>query len=326
MEKVFENSDLVSVVIPVYNVKDFLEKCIESVVQQTYKNIEILLIDDGSTDGSDVICDKYCKKDNRIKVFHKKNGGLSDARNYGISKSTGKFITFIDSDDYVSDDYVEYLYELLIENKTNISACGHFILKNGKTLKKNIVNKKRFTKTEALNAILYDREIDICSWGKLYNKKLFDDIRFPKEKIFEDTGTTFQLFDKCDYISVGDECKYYYIIRSNSITTKEFNIKKMDLIEMTNNMCEYIIRKYPNLRLGCNRRTIWAYMSTYTKIVFTPKSKYIEEKKLIKNYIKNNRKIVLKDKNISRRDRLSLIIFLFGDNIFKIIWQLYKKI
>lgn len=326
MEKVSSFKELISIIIPIYNVEEYLEKCINSVINQTYKNIEIILVDDGSQDRCGMICDEYAKKDKRIKVIHKKNGGLSDARNNGIDIANGKYITFIDSDDYVSCDYVEYLYYILKKYSTRISCCGHYVCFDKKIISKTSLIEKKVSKIESLKDILYDKEIDICSWGKLYDSKLFENIRFPKGKLFEDTATTYLLFDLCDNISIGNKCKYYYIMRDNSITTQIFNLKKMDLIEMTNKMCSYIRTKYPILNAACNRRQIWAHMSTYVKIIYAEKKEFYQEKKYIKDYIKNNRKNVLMDKEISKRDIISLKIFGLGDFVFRISWKIYKAI
>ena len=262
---------LISIIVPVYNVENYLRKCIDSLISQTYKNLEIILVDDGSQDKCPNICDEYKDKDSRIVVIHKNNGGLSDARNFGIKYSCGKYVTFVDSDDYVENDYIEYLYNLLKEENTIISVCGHYICYDEKKIKKNASFTKKIDKVSALNDILYDKEVDLSSWGKLYSKELFDDISFPKGKIFEDTATTYLLFDKCNYISVGEKCKYYYVLRNNSITTTDFNLKKMELIEMTKKMCNLIEKKYPELKSGCKRRLMWAYLSTYIKIIYTPK-------------------------------------------------------
>ena len=324
MEKV--SKDLVSIVIPIYNVEKYLKKCLDTVLSQTYNNIEIILVDDGSPDSCGIICDEYANKDKRIKVIHKENGGLSDARNAGIDIAKGRYITFIDSDDYVSSDYVEYLFNTLKKYNSKISTCGHYICFDNKMIEKTSLKTKKVSKEEAMTDFLYDYDIDICSWGKLYDISLFESIRFPKGKIFEDSATTYKLFDLCDYIAVGKECKYYYIMRNDSITTKKFNLNKMDLIEMTEEMCTFLTKKYPSLKKACNRRLMWAYMSTYTKIVYTNKSEFKKEKKLIKDYIKNNRPKVLRDKNISKRDKISLIIFPFGDTFFKISWRFYKLI
>lgn len=324
MKNMINLNDLISIILPIYNVDSYLKKCIESVLNQTYSNIEIILVDDGSTDNSPLICDEYKKKDSRVRTIHKKNGGLSDARNCGINLSTGKYLTFIDSDDYVSEDYVEYLYNLIKKNNTKISCCGHYIVKKNKMYRKTASETKVFTKINALNAILYDEEIDLSSWGKMYEKSLFEDIKFPKGKFFEDTGTTYLLFDKCEGISVGKEIKYYYIIRNESITTKAFNKNKMDLITMTNKMVDFIELKYPELSAGCRRRIMWAYLSTYTKIVYTSKNKYLAEKKLLKSYIKKNKKEILKDNKIKKKDKIALLIFNFGDFFFKISWKFYK--
>ena len=310
MEKVSRENELISIVVPIYKVENYLEKCIISILNQSYKNFELLLIDDGSPDLCPKICDDYKNKDKRIKVFHKENGGLSDARNYGIEKAKGSLITFIDSDDYIDRDYIEYLYNLKKKFGVKISTCGHNICFDKKIIKKTSLRTEKVSLEVALYDILYDKEIDICSWGKLY----------------EDTATTYLLFEKCDYIGVGNECKYNYVMRKDSITTNSFNLKKMQLIDMTQIMCDYIYDKYPSLKCACTRRLMWSYLSTYTKIVHTPKNQYKNEKNKIKKFISSNRKNVLNDNNISKRDKVSLIIYPFGDLFFKISWKIYKII
>ena len=157
-----KKQDLISIVVPIYNVEKYLEKCINSIIIQTYKNIEIILVNDGSTDSSGKICDIYLKKDKRIKVIHKKNGGLSDARNVGIENAKGKYIAFIDSDDFIDSDFIEILYNLIIEYNADVSCCKCNVIykKNKKQQVEEKINI--FTNYEAINEMLYQ--------GKVYHQ------------------------------------------------------------------------------------------------------------------------------------------------------------
>ena len=154
--------DLISVVVPIYNVENYIKKCVDSILSQTYKNLEIILVDDGSPDNCPQICDEYAQKDNRIKVIHKENGGLSDARNAGIDISKGKFITFIDSDDYIEKDYVEVLYNSIKENASDMAIGSHkAIYDNGTILNKETGEKSVLDSKNVLERILYDENIDL---------------------------------------------------------------------------------------------------------------------------------------------------------------------
>ncbi len=225
-------NDLVSVIVPVYKVENYLCNCIESILNQTYGNMEIILVDDGSPDGCGRICDEYTKKDNRIRVIHKENGGLSDARNAGIEIATGKYIVFIDSDDVVHRRMIEFLYNGIVKDKADISVCA-------------------FKKVQAVDDIFFP---DICNphmavieenddkteyffesnyeeftvaWNKMYPIEYFEKIRFPKGKIHEDEFTTYKLLEKANRIIFIKEPLYFYIQRGDSIMGETFNEKRL---------------------------------------------------------------------------------------------------
>jgi len=316
--------DLISVVIPVYNVELYLEKCLDSVINQTYSFLEIILIDDGSKDKSGEICDKYANIDKRIKVIHKENGGLSDARNMGIEKSTGKYITFIDSDDYVELDYIEYLYNLMMKYDTKISFCKCIVRYKGDN--SEIIDKKtsrKCTKVEALKEILYAHDFEVSAWGKMYLRSHFDDVRYPKGKLFEDNNTTYKVIDKNEIVALGYEKKYNYIMHSNSITKREFTDKHMYLIEAADNMCDYL-EKYNELHPAIKRKRFAARISTLNRMINSSNRNKQEEKRLRKEILKY--KSILKDNNASFRDKMSIIILSFGIYIYKKCWNMYEKI
>ena len=239
-----QKNDLISIVVPVFNVELYLEKCVNSIISQTYHNIEILLIDDGSTDLSGKICELYAKKDSRIRVFHKENGGLSSARNTGIEKAKGKYISFVDSDDFVTIDYVETLYKLLIDTDSDISvAINANIYPNGYI--RHIYNnsgEKIICKSglSMLECMLYQKLFDTSSSFKLYKTKLFEDIRFPVGKLYEDIACIYKLFLKAKRVSYINKEVYFYLQRPSSIVGKSFDPKDMDLIDSVDIMMEEI--------------------------------------------------------------------------------------
>lgn len=237
--------ELISVIVPVYNVEEYLIECIESIKNQTYKNIEILLVDDGSKDTSGKICDDYLKKDDRIIVIHKENGGLSDARNIGIKNSKGKYLIFVDSDDTIDKDMCEVLYENIKKEKSDIAICELYSEKKLENIKK--LEIKNLSSKEAIKEMLCQKLFDTSAGGKLFRKELFNEILFPKGKLYEDLGTIYKLFEiakKITYISVK---KYYYRRRPNSITTSKFTDKQMDLFFTLEEIEKFLKRKYPKL-------------------------------------------------------------------------------
>lgn len=321
-----EVNPLISVVIPIYNVENYLHKCVDSIINQTYTNLEIILVDDGSPDNCGKICDEYEKKDSRIKVIHKINGGLSDARNAGIDIANGKYISFIDSDDYVDQDYIEFLYNQILKYRTSISICSHRVLYDtGKVIEKQTSEFSVLDSKKVLERILYDEGIDLSAWAKLYDINLFKDIRYPKGRLYEDSATTYLLIDKCDKIAIASESKYNYMIRRNSITNNKFTTKKMDLIISTEEMANYIVKKYPDLKVAADRRVMYSYLSTLSQLA-NDKDSHLNEEKIIMTYIKENRYNVLKDKRAPRRDKLALLTTVGGYYTYKKFWAIYLKI
>ncbi len=320
-----EKNDLISVIVPVYNVEEYLKKCVDSIINQTYINLEIILVDDGSTDDSGKICDEYSKKDNRINVIHKENGGLSDARNAGIDIAKGKFLTFIDSDDFVENNYVELLYNTLVQYNADLSIASHKVIYD-KTIMDKSTNEEFCSDSKLiLEKILYDDGVDLSAWGKLYKAKLFKKVRFPVGRLYEDAATTYKLIDLSNKIAVCSKLVYNYVIREKSITNNTFSEKKMDLITSTKEMVDYIREKYPELEKACNRRLMYSYLSTLSQLAKTnDENKEIEQKLL--DYIKENKKEVLKDNRITKRDRLGIYATIFGMKSYKFFWKCYSKV
>ena len=225
---------LISVIIPVYNVEKYLSRCLNSVITQTYQNIEIILINDGSTDDSLKIAQKFQKNDARIKLYSQKNQGLSGARNAGLKRATGDYITFIDSDDYVARDYVSYLYSLLKRNgfTSQLAICSLMDVFTVSGKEVNTGNNKEYTLSgkECIEKMCYQDLVDTCAYAKLGSKDLYKDFTFPVGKLFEDIGSTYKLFEKCKTVECGFFPKYYYNIRKDSITTRSFSKSKLDLL------------------------------------------------------------------------------------------------
>ena len=236
---------LISVIIPVYMVENYLDRCVRSVVSQTYRNLEILLIDDGSPDRCGSICDEWAKRDGRIHVIHKKNGGLSDARNTGIDTSKGSYLAFVDSDDSISPDMLHHLYEAIQREHADMSICSYrYVDENGSVILKTIhdspIRNEMLTGEEAIQRLCSPFYwYYVTTWNKLYRADLFSDIRFPVGKIREDEFVAHRLLGKCERI-VCIPCKEYdYLQRDGSIMSSRGEQSLINCAEAFLDRAEY---------------------------------------------------------------------------------------
>lgn len=315
--------NLISVILPIYNVSNYLDRCMESVIHQTYNNIEIIMVDDGSTDDSALKCDEYKKKDDRIVVFHKENGGLSDARNYGIKRASGDYITCIDSDDFVDLDYIEYLYNLIKKYNVKMSICQHRVLYSSGNIKDFGKNGEEIlTNKSCLEKMLYHDIIDTSAWAKLYDRSLFFEVEYPKGKLFEDIATTYKLMIKCNTIAVGYESKYNYIVRRDSIVNCSFNLKKLDLLEMTDKMADDVLSIYPDLGKAVLRRRVYARFSTLNQMLNVQGVE--KEREVIIDFIKKYAHNVIRDSKAPMQDRMAILLLQFNYNIYQTVWNFRK--
>ena len=226
------NEELISIIVPVYNVEAYIHQCIKSIIEQSYKNLEIILVDDGSKDKSGKICDDYARKDKRIKVIHKKNGGLSDSRNAGITVATGKYIAFVDSDDYVSPHFIQKLYQLLQDTGCAIGQCRFSYVK-GDGLVDEGDSAFCIYRGESLMEQLYGPEEKatcfVVAWNKLYRAELFKEtgIRYPEGRIHEDEATTYRLFHEAKKLAFLDRVLYGYYTENGGSITSVFSAKRL---------------------------------------------------------------------------------------------------
>lgn len=224
-----KNETLVSVIVPVYNVEKYLARAIESIQSQTYQNVEIILVDDGSKDESGAICETYAKNDPRIKVIHKENGGLSSARNAGIDVAKGNYVVFVDSDDCIRDEMLEKMLETAKDENCDIVQCEFCRFTTVIPAEKISGRKKCISGVEALQFI--DTPVYMAAWNKLYKRELFHHIRFPEGKIHEDVGCTYRLFYESEKVAVLEDDLYCYYINNDSITTGKIKLNKLDLLD-----------------------------------------------------------------------------------------------
>lgn len=240
---------MISIIVPVYNVESCLERCVNSLVNQKYKDIEIILVDDGSTDGSAELCDKLQQRDERIYVIHKENGGLSSARNAGINVARGDYYAFVDSDDFVERDMYETMYEAIKKSGKDIASCGRFVDIFGEYCNQEFTldSERIYSREDAMREILFLEKIDVAAWDKLYKKKLFQDIRYPEGKISEDAAVIFDILEKSNGIIHVGKPLYHYVFRKNSITKSKYSEKKHDVISNLHHTETFLSNNHPNL-------------------------------------------------------------------------------
>lgn len=235
---------LVSIIIPVYNVEKFLNKCILSVVGQTYSNTEILLVDDGSTDNSGNICRKYAKRFNNIEYLYENHSGESAARNYGLDTCKGNYILFVDSDDFVRNNLVESVLKVALKENADIVEFDYLLVKNKDKKWPNIINDyKVLTHNDALKRCL-NYESNMVLWNRLYKRSLFKNVRFPVGMIFEDEATIPYLVDKANIYVKVNNCYYAYVQRQGSIMHSEFNDNELFIIDIFQQRLIFFNKKY----------------------------------------------------------------------------------
>jgi len=248
--------ELISVIVPIYNVEQYLRQCLDSIINQTYRNLEIILVDDGSTDSSGDICGEYAQIDARIKVIHKENGGLSSARNIGLDVCTsgGDLIAFVDSDDWLALDMFEVLYTNLKEKNVDIVCIGHYQCYMNRIVKVDFGKGKLYSGKNLISEICEDGYYNPAVWNKLFKKSIFDKIRFPENRYYEDAFLFFEILEKIHSVYISPETKYFYRQRRTSTMNKEFNDNILDNIAYRELFLENAHKKYKCLipLMSCN--------------------------------------------------------------------------
>lgn len=238
----------ISIIIAAYNVEKYIEKCLQSIVSQTYDDLEIIVVNDGSTDQTLELVNSISSKDDRIIIIDKPNGGLSSARNAGLNRASGEYLGFIDGDDYIHCDMYKILLEEIHKQNCEISMCA--VLKVYSNYSENdclIENSKVLSKKEALQALIEERYIKHYAWNKLYKATLFQGIRFPEGKLYEDIFTTYKLIARAERIAYTNKIGYYYVQRQGSILRSRFDLRKLDCIQAFQEFKEYVETSFPEL-------------------------------------------------------------------------------
>lgn len=323
------NEQLITVIVAVYNVEKYLNKCVESIVKQTYHELEIILVDDGSKDDSGKICDEWAEKDNRIHVIHKQNGGLSDARNYGLKSSHGKWICFVDGDDYIDLLMYENLFSNRMEN--GITVCGYYFVKGDSNYP--CIPPDREINPKHAAELYMDNELESLkssiptyfgsyAWNKIYDRNLFLNVTYPKGKKYEDMFVILELLKNTSRVKFIPYCGYYYIQRANSIT-HSFKTIQMDSLEARKKQKTEFQRFWGIRSQKCDQLIAIEYFSIlrqYALLTDNIKKKY--------KIVRRNAWSALRSIGYSKfsfKMKLKLALCLYIPSIYKCLYELNTK-
>lgn len=282
----------ISVIVPIYNVEKYLNRCVDSILNQTFADFECILIDDGSPDNCGKICDEYAEKDKRIRVIHKENGGLSDARNAGIKVAQGEYLSFIDSDDWIHPQMLEILYNGITKNDVLVSVCAYERVETEKPFK-NIKNPE-YEILKGMDFFTEDNVTAVVAWNKLYHKSLFDSIRYPVGKIHEDEFTTYKILYKAGNIAFCSEKMYMYFVNNTGITKGVYSLKQLNEIEAISEQLKFFKDKRLDL---CYKFAMRNIMRVYWNNYLMTKDLYIAENRMLSK--KMRRALILNRRQVN---------------------------
>ena len=313
--------DQISIVVPVYNVENYLQYSVGSLRKQTYENIEIILVDDGSTDSSGEICDQYAREDDRIKVLHIENGGLSNARNTGVKESSTDWIVFIDSDDYYDHRAIEYLVELRDKYRVDLVATPVIEVRNyensdflGDFREKYSGKLDRRT---ALEQMFYGNYVGTHSGGKLYKKEILLRFPYPKGMLYEDLALAYEHIASCENIAVSDLNLYKYYRRPGSIVNSKYSDRLLDFYKAMEWNRSYIERDYPNdkeMRRALNVR--YVFNGLHIVHAMLSSDMYAEVNKIRKEYIQYFKDVIL-NSNVTRKNKVKYLMLLVSPKLYE---------
>ena len=315
-----DSSDIcVSVIVPVYKVEDYLYRCLDSLAAQDLNNIEFLLIDDGSPDKSGEMCEEYARKDPRFRVFHKENGGLSSARNYGIDRARGEFIMFVDSDDWVRSDFCRTAYSCAIKNNSDlVMFCNKVVRNVYETSFERVTELAEGHKSwmEAIDLLLGG--VNVYAWNKLYKRSLFEGIRYPEGRLFEDQPVTWKLVSKAQNVYFTNEVLYFYFMRDSSIAHQESYKATKDKFEMRMQFYEGVIEKGYSSEL-LNSRIANAALSYAMRVKANPNDEIsLKVNKILKSYKKIPH-------NLMRAQKILMFMYIHDIPLFDLCCELMGK-
>jgi len=314
---------VVSILVPVYNSERYLKRCIDSILAQTFKEFELILMDDGSTDKSAEICDLYAGYDNRIRVFHNKNEGVGATRNLLLNNARGNYISFVDSDDFIEPEMIEVLLSNLHEYDADISICGTNIV--GKSKQSKLKAECRvLSKKQAIFELIDNRNVTHSVWDKLYKAKLFEDIRFAEIPAFEDMLTIYKLLEKCDKVVLDSRKLYNYVSTLGSLMRKKFNIYHLAELKAQSDLMEHIGTAYPDMLPKLKIRELNTKLFVCGRILSeSPEMSQLYNE--MSKEIKDNYKEIMLSKYADKKTKFLATLMKISDNVYKLIIRIINS-
>lgn len=317
---------LISIVVPVYRVQEYLSRCVESLQRQTYSELEIILVDDGSPDRCGEMCDLFAAQDNRIRAIHQTNRGLSAARNAGTMEAKGEYITFVDSDDWVHPEYVERLWRVIQRTGADLAVCADQKVSAEQDAGVAAGLTDCFSclsREDALAEMLYQGRIETNAWGKLYLTRHAKECLYPEGRLFEDLATTYRFFALAEKVAVCDAVLYYYWQRPDSIMARKFEPSRFDELVSADEMYRFIQTRFPKQEpAACCRR-----FSCYCQVLLMlpEEETYRKRRSEIWTVLKSSRWRVLKDSRARRKNRIAALLTCGGERMLRLGWAIHAE-
>jgi len=319
----------VTIVVPVYNVEKFLRRCIDSILNQTFQDFQLVLVNDGSTDQSGQICDEYEKVSDKITVIHKENGGLSSARNAGIEVAQTPYIGFVDSDDFIEAKMYQVLHEALKVHNADIASVDYLEVAENQSIPEKVnadhISYDVYKEKETVHQLFKNHKIHRCAWNKLYKLELFKEVRYPHGKIFEDTFTTYKLYALANKVVATDYKGYFYMQNDASITRRDFTPKNFDLLSETQRILDDMATNYPELIQYEQARLAEHYVGLVMRILNSkPNPENKRHMDVVVKKIKQDYQVLRHNQYVDKKIRNGLIFSNYVPNLFFFVYKVVK--
>lgn len=315
----------ISIIVPLYNVEQYVNKCVDSILSQTFTDLEVILIDDGSPDSSGQIADDYAKHDSRVKVRHINNGGLSAARNAGIEIATGRYLGFVDGDDYIAPTMYEVLHQAITKADAQLAICGIYDVYPGHDPKQKPVFYRELNRDEATQMIFEGNIISVHAVNKLYARAIFSELRYPVGKYHEDSYVILDVLAGCQRVAVDSQQLYYYLHREGSINTERFSDKQFDFIKAWQQNELRLAGSSPKLQHVAHQRVCFANMLVLDKMIRGQAlTSYPKEKNAIVHYLRSNIFFIIKDDIFTWQRKVAMVVLLVSVRLYGRVIGMYQ--
>lgn len=316
----------IGVIVPVYNAERYLRKCIESILNQSFQDFEIILIDDGSVDASGKICDKYAEKNKNVRVIHSEHMGVASVRNKGLDENTSEYIAFVDSDDYIDRNYLDTLYRIMIRNEADlVISCGRNLAENNKNKAEGAaapadeIEEHVASKSEVYKRMFTDGQTIAFVWGKLYHRNIFQSLRCPDGEIYEDMKVIGKIIENSHRIVYTSYTGYYYVQTPGSITRGKASPEHMALLKNERQLLKFINQNYPDISMEAKRHYFWSCFFVLSRLVSVPQ--YRKECQTIRKEIVREWKFLIFGRYTRMMVKAATICLLLGLPFYKFVWE-----